>query len=190
MLTRAVSPVTACEGCQPGRIGTLSWNVSRNYASYAPHTCSDGHKNGSALCSQCEEGYASFHKKCRRCGLGAGHIVYLLLPLAVTLVYFPVLRNLCAVKFKSLYTILPFLQFLGVYSDFDVRAARKLNRHLLQTSHHGYIVVIRLLHECYMTVTRVLHTAGALARGAPKRLRDFFVFQPEFGDAPAAVPRH
>ena len=150
MLTRAVSPVTACEGCQPGRIGTLSWNVSRNYASYAPHTCSDGHKNGSALCSQCEEGYASFHKKCRRCGLGAGHIVYLLLPLAVTLVYFPVLRNLSAVKFKSLYT--PSCRFCSSSASIPTSTCVLL-ANSIDTSCKRHTTVTSSSYGCYMSAT-------------------------------------
>ena len=80
--------------------------------------CGHGYVSDSPLCSTCNAGFAKLQGQCTECQLTPG---WYFLALTVYIVsWFTILRHLLTKRIKSLYTSIAFLQFLGVYSKFEI----------------------------------------------------------------------
>ena len=85
----------------------------------SPMRCANGYQDGSPLCSMCDAdaGYARTLGQCKKCDWSSGS--YLILTVLVVLVWFPVTATLTA-HFESLEITFAFVQFLGLYSNYQV----------------------------------------------------------------------
>ena len=79
--------------------------------------CGPGYKDGSALCSLCEDGYALRANQCVQCD---GQATAIILPLVLFPIILLFIQRLTS-YFESCEISLAFLQFLGVYAGFGVR---------------------------------------------------------------------
>ena len=87
--------------------------------------CGDGFVQGSALCSLCEPGRGKRDGNCSKCSFAPSF--YWIATLLYVLLWFPLLREVTTKYTRSLYTTIAFLQFLGIFSRFDIdwtRASR------------------------------------------------------------------
>ena len=89
------------------------------------YRCADGYSNGSALCAVCDgkstshDGtYAMAHGVCSRCTLPPAS--YILIALALVCTWYPLVRHIAMRVVPSIYTTLQFLQFIALYSSFDI----------------------------------------------------------------------
>ena len=134
-----------CAGCVTGSV----------LPSFNAHNCTDGYLNGSNLCATCEAdlGYALVLKECINCAshpgmlnFGYGSGWYVVVSAVVTLLWFPILRELvgkrygatdCAgashaqphtphpvrpsrhYRYKSLYVTNNYVQFVGVFAGYN-----------------------------------------------------------------------
>jgi hypothetical protein len=107
---------TTCD-CLGGEIIDADTIVTRRCAHGYLNLEEDSH---SPLCSKCLQtaNYAARQGSCEVCGLSGA--AYLVISLLVILLWFPITSNLTE-KFESLEITLGLVQFLGLYSMFDVK---------------------------------------------------------------------
>lgn len=107
-----------CAGCVTGSV----------IPSFNAHNCTDGYLNGSNLCATCEAdlGYALVLKECVNCAshpgmlnFGYGSGWYVVVSAVVTLLWFPILRELIGKRYKSLYVTNNYVQFVGVFAGYN-----------------------------------------------------------------------
>ena len=93
-------------------LGCLEGFVTRDPSVYTTHMCDRGYANSSNLCSRCDSeiGYARLKKGCSRCSWGHGSISYLMISVLVVVVWFPAMRQLMVVHYKSFYVSFNFLR--------------------------------------------------------------------------------
>ena len=109
----SVDDPRGCCDCIGGKHGAHSiTQIDSNVA-----RCGPGYKDGSALCSLCEDGYALKANECVKCQDKAGHIILPLVLFPLILLFIQRLTG----SMESTEISLAFLQFLGVYSGFGVR---------------------------------------------------------------------
>ena len=106
----------------------LGGSVNMTTLETTPFECSveGGYAHGANLCGKCDasQGFALQGRLCVECTLGnsdnGGGVAYVALAIIVVLCWFPILRDLITKRFRSMYTTTSFLQYLGVYSGFDI----------------------------------------------------------------------
>ena len=108
----AFYPCKAPGACQAGAyLSVTEW---------APVACAFGYQEAAPLCSLCShvDDHAKTRGECVACDWHHG--VYILLTSATVLAWFPITAYLCE-SMESLEITFAFLQFLGLYSGFEVR---------------------------------------------------------------------
>ena len=109
--------VSKCGGTNNDGCDCLGGTVARDISGelYAvPVRCGVGYDNASSLCSRCAEGSNfAVHAgpACKPCKWG-GKMMYLLIAVCFTLIWFPSIRALTS-KFESSEITINFIQFLG-----------------------------------------------------------------------------
>lgn len=106
----------------------LGGSVNMTALEATPFACSikGGYAYGANLCGKCDasQGFARQGRRCAECTLGnsdnGGGGAYAAFAIIVVLCWFPILRDLITNRFRSMYTTTSFLQYLGVYSGFDI----------------------------------------------------------------------